>query len=121
MSIAMIRRGGAHGTRINQRELDVHGQCECRRQDVLLFHGNEPSNHFLRDLRECLHLQADVIDDRGPFAECEERRWIGKCCTQVGNVGPAIPIVPRNPVVGLVKRNLRESPPVGRSSRLTQL
>jgi hypothetical protein len=37
----MIRRGGAHSTRINhhkrnnQRELDVHGQCECRWQDVL--------------------------------------------------------------------------------------
>jgi hypothetical protein len=41
MSITMIRRGGAHGTRINhekrneQRELDVHGQRECRRQDGL--------------------------------------------------------------------------------------
>jgi hypothetical protein len=41
MSIAMIRRGGAHGTRINhqkrdnQQELDVQGQSECRRQNVL--------------------------------------------------------------------------------------
>jgi hypothetical protein len=41
MSIAMIRRDGVHGARINhqkrnnQRELDVHGQFECRRQDVL--------------------------------------------------------------------------------------
>jgi hypothetical protein len=41
MSIAMIHRDGAFGTRINhqkrnnERELDVHGQCECRRQDVL--------------------------------------------------------------------------------------
>jgi hypothetical protein len=41
MSIAMNHRGGAHGTRINhlkrnnQRELDVHGQCECRRHKVL--------------------------------------------------------------------------------------
>jgi hypothetical protein len=35
MPIAIIRRGRAHGTVINQRELDVHAQCECRRQDVL--------------------------------------------------------------------------------------
>jgi hypothetical protein len=41
MSIAIIHRGGAHGTGINhqkqnnQRELDVHAQCERRRQDVL--------------------------------------------------------------------------------------
>jgi hypothetical protein len=40
MSIATIGRGGVYGTRINhqkqnnQRELDVHGQCEYRRQDV---------------------------------------------------------------------------------------
>jgi hypothetical protein len=45
MSIAMIRRGGAHGTRINhqkrnnQRELDAHGQYKCRRQEVLSLSG----------------------------------------------------------------------------------
>jgi hypothetical protein len=44
----MIRRGGAHGTRINhqkrnnQRELDVHGQCECRPQDVFSLSEPEP-------------------------------------------------------------------------------
>jgi hypothetical protein len=38
----MIRRDAAHGMstnhykRNNQRELDVHGQCKCRRHDVLL-------------------------------------------------------------------------------------
>jgi hypothetical protein len=56
MFIAMIRRGRAHGTRINhekrnnQRELDVRGQCECRRQDVL----------FLEDL-EWLELDKKAI------------------------------------------------------------
>jgi hypothetical protein len=41
MFMSLIRRGGAHSTRIshqksnNQRELDVFGQCECRRQNVL--------------------------------------------------------------------------------------
>jgi hypothetical protein len=41
MSIVMIRRGGAYGTKINhekrnnQRDLDVHGRCECRQQGIL--------------------------------------------------------------------------------------
>jgi hypothetical protein len=49
MSIAIIRRGGAHNTRINhekrhnQRELDVHGQWKCRRQDILF---TTPYRHF---------------------------------------------------------------------------
>jgi hypothetical protein len=45
--IAMIPRGGADGTRMNhekqktQRQLDVHGQRECRWQDDLFFSVSE--------------------------------------------------------------------------------
>jgi hypothetical protein len=52
MSIAVIRRGGAHSTGINyqkrnnQRELDVHGQCECRRKDVLSIEGAKERHFF---------------------------------------------------------------------------
>jgi hypothetical protein len=57
MSIAMIRRGEAHGTRINhqkqnnQRELDVHSQCKCRWQDVLF------ASLYWREapIRDCLY------------------------------------------------------------------